>query len=113
MFIPDPDPDFFTHPGIPDPGVKREPDPGSATLATCTVQCMCVEYDRIELTKCIYNQTLFSYIWHSAIQHSCWFILNLCEFLGELLHTVGSFSEPKRSQYGSRNIVPQCGSGVR
>jgi hypothetical protein len=29
--IPDPDPDFFpSH--IPDPGVKKAPDPGSATL---------------------------------------------------------------------------------
>ena len=29
--IPDTDPDFFTHSGIPDPGVKKTQDPGSRT----------------------------------------------------------------------------------
>jgi hypothetical protein len=38
MFIPDPDPDFFS---IPDPGVKKAPDPGSgfATLLSGKAYC--------------------------------------------------------------------------
>jgi hypothetical protein len=31
-FLPIPDPDFFYPSRIPDPGVKKAPDPGSATL---------------------------------------------------------------------------------
>jgi hypothetical protein len=32
MFTPDPDLDFFYPSRIPDPGVKKAPDPGSATV---------------------------------------------------------------------------------
>jgi len=32
MFIPDPDLDFFAHPGSRIQGSKKAPDPGSATL---------------------------------------------------------------------------------
>jgi hypothetical protein len=37
MFVPDPDLDFFYPSQIPDPGVKKAPDPGSgsATLVFC------------------------------------------------------------------------------
>ncbi len=37
FWIPDPDPDFFPPSRIPDPGVKKAPDPGSgsATLLWC------------------------------------------------------------------------------
>jgi len=35
VVIPDPDPDFFT---IPDPGVKKAPDPGSGTLVYTEMQ---------------------------------------------------------------------------
>jgi hypothetical protein len=35
MFIPDPVREFFS---IPDPGVKKAPDPGSATLIECGAQ---------------------------------------------------------------------------
>jgi hypothetical protein len=40
MFIPGPDPQFFpSRIRIPDPGVKKAPDPGSATLCkTCVLQ---------------------------------------------------------------------------
>jgi len=31
--IPDPEKTYSGPPGIPDPGVKKAPDPGSATLA--------------------------------------------------------------------------------
>jgi hypothetical protein len=44
--IPDPDPDFVSWIRIPDPGVRKAPDPGSATLLTnilfgCT-KCPCL-----------------------------------------------------------------------
>jgi hypothetical protein len=36
MFIPDPDLDFLH---IPDPGVKKVPDPGSGSAALLEVNC--------------------------------------------------------------------------
>ncbi len=42
--IGDPDPDFFTHPGFTDPGVKKAPDPGSATLIPCNDDAIMTEW---------------------------------------------------------------------
>jgi hypothetical protein len=40
MFTPDPDLDFFTHPGsqLQGAGIKKVPDSGSATLTNSTVE---------------------------------------------------------------------------
>jgi hypothetical protein len=44
LFIPDPEPDFLLvpDPKIPDPGVKKAPDPGSATLLVYSFFVCCM-----------------------------------------------------------------------